>query len=146
MSSISHPCTKDALRALMNTPGCLNIDGMLTIRPRYTEPGERIMPTIEARRERALHCLRALADAFCMRYDMNATEAKILFHTAGTNGVAFSDLPIKGSKRTRAMDTLRGYGLVDDGYDPDNRKQKIAYITPKGRRFVDELVDILTPH
>lgn len=94
-----------------------------------------------------MECLCALAYAFRVRYNMNATEATILFQAGKYHqGVPFSELPIHGSQLTRAMDTLRGYGLVEDRYDPDNRKRKRVYLTLKGRRFVDELCDILTPN
>lgn len=53
-----------------------------------------------------MECLCALAYAFRVRYNMNATEATILFQAGKYHqGVPFSELPIHGSQLTRAMDT-----------------------------------------
>jgi DNA-binding MarR family transcriptional regulator len=88
--------------------------------------------------------------------DMTALQAMFLFQVAATPGITqrvmsdILDTPNSGNAtRTIAIlsdiggRTVKGLGLVEMRINPEDRRERLHYLTAKGRRLINDILAVL---
>lgn len=105
---------------------------------------------------RALHRLNLILDEFRKVYPgMPVQMAVTLLTVAANPGLTVTEVSKKAglsmSATSRHMEVLgpwneikkTGFGIIDYGYDAEDRRRKVVVLTQAGARAVNSLVDLI---